>query len=218
MSPTKQVDGESSSLSARKQTGLGQVFANLSRWRAIPGYQSERRIDALMSPFIGPFLSQYFERRGHGKDRVELVTSEFPLPARLYAADGQSTSSPGNAAADFLALRRGDRPAWILVELKTDLGSRSKEQARRYQKLADYTMEQVLCYLQPRVSVPRKPKPGPAQAIAPDWKPHYTFGLGRLASFLDTVDDELAAHLSKFLRGAARSEKARRVKDRRHER
>jgi hypothetical protein len=232
-----------------KTTGVAQAFANLSRWRAVPGYQSERRIDALLSPFIGLFLSRHFEQRGHGRNRAELVTSEFPLPATLYVDKGQPASKLGNAAADFLVLRKGDDPAWILVELKMDLGSRNKEQVRRYEKLANCTMELVLseleaakqgtpfeagylelanmvrskgrlktklevCYLQPRATVPRKSKAGRVQSNEPTWEPNYTFGLGEIAGFLATIDDELAVHLCRFLRGTARSEKARRVKDR----
>jgi hypothetical protein len=52
-----------------------------------------------------------------------------------------------NVSADFLLLRRGPRPAWILLELKTDMSSRDDREDENYQAVAGKTMRQVLTAL-----------------------------------------------------------------------
>lgn len=111
----------------RTKDPIEQIVANLRRWRALPGYSVERRIDLLLTPYLEGFLTA---RMGAP---VRLVTAEFPIPKKLFPAllEGRD---PGNQhlAADFLCVRGAPAPAWILVELKTDLRSRRPIQDLAY--------------------------------------------------------------------------------------
>jgi hypothetical protein len=106
---------------------LEQLFANLSAWRPLPGYSVERRIDLLLSPYLPAFLSAQM------KAPVRLVAAEFPVPRR---SAGGAPDDNLHLSADFLCLREGDAPAWILVELKTDRASRRGEQDLAYRLAA----------------------------------------------------------------------------------
>jgi hypothetical protein len=106
---------------------LDTAIANLRSWRALPGYSVERRIDWLLSPYLPAFLS-----RAMGAP-VRIVLAEFPIPRRSAGFDPKDRL---HLSADFLCLREGKDPAWLLVELKTDSGSRSKNQDRAYRAAA----------------------------------------------------------------------------------
>ncbi len=117
-----------------------QVIANLRRWRALPGYSVERRLDLLLTPYLPSFLSK--EMGGE----VALVAAEFPIAKTLFpqVLDGADPKRR-HISVDFLCVRRGKEPAWILVEVKTDSASRRSVQDAAYAEVcASCTMEQVL--------------------------------------------------------------------------
>ncbi len=117
---------------------VAEITQNLRTWRALPGYSVERRIDVLLTPYLATFLGKRM------KAEVELVTAEFPLPKRLFQGEAGKRQ---HVAADFLCLRRGASPAWLLVELKTDVASRRGEQDLAYQVCAKAGMLKVLAVL-----------------------------------------------------------------------
>lgn len=112
---------------AQAKDPIEQIVANLRRWRALPGYSVERRIDLLLTPYLEGFLTA---RMGAP---VKLVTPEFPIPKKLFPEllDGRAPRNQ-HIAADFLCLREEPTPAWVLVELKTDLRSRRSIQDLAY--------------------------------------------------------------------------------------
>jgi hypothetical protein len=226
---------------------VAQIIANLRSWRGLPGYSVERRLDVLLTPFLPGFLS---EAMG---GQVELVTAEFPLPKVLFEGE---VATRQHISADFLCVRRGQAPSWILVELKTDAASKRAKQDHAYRLCAAAGMTKILasiseskkgtvhereyealarrvkhvarslesvevCYLEPKVGAGvagpngfrRASSAGPtvdAATGAITW----SFGLGRFARHIGD-GHPFARMLQKVLRGIARSEKARRQKDRR---
>lgn len=212
--------------------GIAEVISNLRKWRALPGYSVERRIDVLLTPYLEEFLSKEM------KAPVELVTAEFPLPKLLFeGAAGKNL----HVSADFLCLRGGDEPAWILVELKTDSASRRGDQDRAYRACATKEMKDILgairstkrgkkvpvreyrrliwkvqdaararrverielCYIEPRKGSERRAEDGVVT---------WSLGLRKLTHVVSPPKgDELWPLLVKLLRGIARSDKARRA-------
>jgi hypothetical protein len=215
---------------------LVEVIALLQKWRAQPGYQLERRVDALLAPFLAAFLEKRF---GEGAS-VELVTSELPIPKSLLAkATGGAPEKPrrDHVSADFLLLRHRPDPAWILLELKTDMGSRDDREDANYLAVAGKTMRQVLAALRSAkkgtsfvreygkqawaVGAHRYPKArieicylqptrqGP-EVVEEGGKVIRTFTLREFADSDVGEGDELWRLLQPLLRGVVRSSKGRR--------
>lgn len=91
--------------------------------KQLPKYQFERRIDALLTPFLPRIVE-----RALGGGTASAVVPEFPL--KKPGASNQSTN------ADHLLVLR-ERPdglpdCWVLLELKTDSGSYNLPQADIY--------------------------------------------------------------------------------------
>ncbi len=102
---------------------LRVLLASLVADKQLPKYQFERRIDALLTPFLPRIVE-----RALGGGTASIVVPEFPL--KKPGASNQSTN------ADHLLVVR-DRPAsapdcWVLLELKTDSGSYDPQQAGIY--------------------------------------------------------------------------------------
>ena len=212
-------------------TDLEKVFQNLTKWRAQPGYQLERRVDALLSPYLERFLEA---QSGKGA-RVELITAELPVPKAILpgkALRKNGKEERGNVLADFLLFRHEPDPAWILLELKTDMGSRTDEEDESYRALVGKTMPVLLAVL-------RKAKKGSpfeadyrrlAWAVRSHLHPkapvevHFlqptrgpkdfgaTHTIGEFIQSKVGQGDELWDHLVKLLRGVVRSDKGRGAK------
>jgi hypothetical protein len=102
---------------------LRVLLAGLVADKQLPKYQFERRIDALLAPFLPKIVQKAF-----GGGAASAVVPEFPL--KKPGASNQSTN------ADHLLILR-DRPAraadcWVLLELKTDSSSYDLKQAEIY--------------------------------------------------------------------------------------
>ena len=92
---------------------LPQVFDLLTQWRDLPNYQLERRADIFFAVYLARVLE---EKVGLAIDPI--LIPEFPLKK-----DGNNLSNK----ADYLLLAR-DKSQAFLVELKTEMSSRSNEQ------------------------------------------------------------------------------------------
>lgn len=114
---------------------VDKLIANLRKWRGLPGYSVERRLDLLLTPFIPGFLGDVMG------GEVELVTAEFPLPKALFDPTDETRK---HISADFLCLRRGSPSTWVLVEIKTDAASRRTKQDKAYCSCAAAGMGQIL--------------------------------------------------------------------------
>jgi hypothetical protein len=103
------------------EPALQSYFRRLDRWRHLPAYRLEPRVDALLSLYLRGILE---ERTGQALD--ETILPELPL--RLGTLWGGDTERPNLAYHVDFALFARDRSIVYLVEVKTDLGSRREEQ------------------------------------------------------------------------------------------
>jgi len=93
------------------------LFQQLVAHKALPKYQFERRIDAIVALFLPEIIRDCLGWN------VRVVVPEFPIKK---ASNNQSTN------VDCLLFREGgrngERRAWVFFELKTDHGSTRAEQ------------------------------------------------------------------------------------------
>ena len=103
-------------------------FATIAANKALPKYQFERRVDAVMALFLPELLEV---TRGW---KVDVVAPELPIKK----PDNHQTTN-----ADYALFRHasGEVPAaWILLELKTDAASVRAEQLAIYQQVLERGM------------------------------------------------------------------------------
>jgi len=95
---------------------INAIFDNMDVWRNLPAYQLERRADIFFSIYLPEILSYKFGAK------IEGVIPEFPIRVGTihHAIDINKSFK-----VDYLA-KAGDKI--ILVELKTDEGSRRDKQ------------------------------------------------------------------------------------------
>lgn len=99
-------------------THINVIFDNLDVWRNLPAYQLERRADIFFSIYLPEILSHKFGVK------IEGVIPEFPILVGTIHPDIDINQS---FKIDYLA-KANDSKTIILVELKTDEGSRRDKQ------------------------------------------------------------------------------------------
>lgn len=110
------------------RSSLEALFAILDRWRNLPAYRLEPRVD----PFFAMFLREVIVDHT-GVALHEIVVPELPL--RRGTIFGEGVSAPNKSVKVDFVLFAEDRTRLFLVELKTDVASRRTEQDR-YLELA----------------------------------------------------------------------------------
>jgi hypothetical protein len=99
------------------------LFARLDRWRDLPAYRLENRVDVFFAIYLRDFLQ--------AKLGVALKASVIPeLPLKTSIVD-QRPDDGTSVKVDFV-LFSADLSVVYFVELKTDAGSFDAEQWRRY--------------------------------------------------------------------------------------
>ncbi|RLB52661.1 MAG: hypothetical protein DRJ42_14240, partial [Deltaproteobacteria bacterium] len=98
---------------------IDQMFLHLDRWRHLPAYQLERRIDIFFSVYLVDVL-----REITGDDLVDTIIPELPLKRDLVVP---GNSSHHSVKVDYAVFTRS-RDKVYFVELKTDDQSRRTEQ------------------------------------------------------------------------------------------
>jgi len=122
---------------ARTETYLEVLFRSLANDKALPKFQFERRIDAILRVFLPELLSKRFG------GEVVVVVPEFPLKK---ADSNQSTN------VDYLMFRKAPVPSeerWLFLELKTDSGSIRPEQLATYRAAMAKGMRRLVAEIQP---------------------------------------------------------------------
>jgi hypothetical protein len=94
---------------------LEALFSNLDRWRHLPAYQLERRVDAFFSIYLREILTEFL-----GAELAPTIIPELPLACH-------GTDKALSEKVDY-ALFSADRDTAFLVELKTDRRSRRDKQ------------------------------------------------------------------------------------------
>lgn len=101
---------------------LREVFGQLARFKNLPKYQFERRVDGFISVFLTDILRATWDWD------TEIVAPEFPIKKE---GNNQSTN------VDYLLYRTQNssaEDAWLFVELKTDKGSFDEVQYNTYKR------------------------------------------------------------------------------------
>ncbi len=109
---------------------IARLIVLMQDFRQFPKYQLERRLDIFIALFLPEFLSATF-----GGAPVEIMAPEFPL---------KKDGSRASVNADYLLYRGGDKPAWIILELKTCEGSLGASQCEKYLAAARKGMRGLL--------------------------------------------------------------------------
>ena len=105
---------EGTILTNSEHSTMETLFSNLDRWRHFAGYPLEARVDAL----FGLFLPKVIEDNCGVKEMHPEVVPQFPL---------KETGNNQSNKVDFFALSRDGGRAF-LIELKTDMASRTEKQ------------------------------------------------------------------------------------------
>lgn len=100
-------------------TPLDRVFQHLDAWRHLPSYQLERRADVFFSVYLRDVVEQFT-----GLALEEEMIPELPIKRDLVRAE---VSGEQSFKVDYALFAR-DRSRVVLVELKTDDGSRRQGQ------------------------------------------------------------------------------------------
>lgn len=103
---------------------LASVFRMLAAFKALPKYQFERRVDALLTVFLPELLSRMLG------GEVQVVAPEMPI---------KKPNSNQSTNIDYLLFRRGaganpNDDRWLFFELKTDPASIRDEQLAIYMR------------------------------------------------------------------------------------
>lgn len=104
-------------MSAREE--IHKIFGMLDDWRHLPAYQLERRVD----PFFAMYLPHVLETCCDVKIK-ECLVPEFPIKKK---------DNNRSIKADYLAISK-DGKRVFLIELKTDMNSRSNPQDDAYEQ------------------------------------------------------------------------------------
>lgn len=123
---------------------LERIFASLEAWRHLPAYQLERRADIFFAMFLPEVLGKRF-----GTSIDQTVIPEFPI---------KKASNHLSTKVDYLALSK-DKSSAFLVELKTDLESKSPKQEKILIDTAKRGLRAVVEDLIRIVRKPRDPQP-----------------------------------------------------------
>lgn len=113
------------------QSYVETVFRLLARDKALPKYQFERRVDALLAPFMEELLTKRYG------DPVKAIVAEFPLKRQ---GDFRST----NVDHLFVRTSPGVLDPWIFFELKTDPRSIKDAQLVAYVAAMNRGMAQLV--------------------------------------------------------------------------
>ena len=117
----------------KAEISIDQVFRLMDRWRHLPDYQLERRADIFFALFLPEVLKEHFHL-----DQEPILIPEFPVKDR-------DDNRPHRV--DYLALQvKGGEVCKraFLVELKTDMGSRSEDQDRMLRCAASRGMRHLV--------------------------------------------------------------------------
>lgn len=112
-----------------------EYFKMMRKWKQLPSYKAEPRIDSMVGFYLGAYLEYSF------KKGIDGIIPEFPL--RRGTLFGETVSS-GNKSkkVDFYA--RGTDGSNYFIEFKTDMASRNITQDKYLEKAAGKGMKSIV--------------------------------------------------------------------------
>jgi hypothetical protein len=118
------------------------IYSFLHKFRRLPTYQLERRVDALLLPFLEKIINESF----NGGGAYKLVYAEFPLST----GSGQGLYA---CYADYMFYNHTTHHI-LFAELKTDCGSVSREQFNAYCTACSKKWQQHLDFFVEKAKTP----------------------------------------------------------------
>ena len=112
---------------------MNDLFQRLDKWRHFAGFPLEARSEVLFALFLPMVLEAHFKEEGV-KIKLQVIP-QFPLKKEK---NNQSNN------VDFFALSE-DAERAFLIELKTDVSSRSTEQDKYLKKAVKKDLLEILC-------------------------------------------------------------------------
>ena len=125
--------------SKNSEISLERVLALLDKWRHLPAYQLERRVDVIFALFLPEVLEKRF-----GTSNLRLIP-EFPIKKSLLSAY-RDDKTEQSINVDYLAVSE-DLTRAFLIELKTDMTSIKEEQLKDLESAKCQGMVNILCGL-----------------------------------------------------------------------
>ena len=119
---------------------MERTLKELAKFRGLPTYQFERRLDAFILPYLKDFFSnsKKFEKDGP----FNFLYPEFPLRKLPFALEGEPESRLADAA-DYLLYAKGSGIVY-LIEFKTDAGSVNEGQFESYYRNCEAGWEKLM--------------------------------------------------------------------------
>jgi hypothetical protein len=126
---------------------MDEVAERLHNWAGLPKFALERRVDALLTPFLATFLKAKLKA-----EKVELVAPEFPILSGLAklgkprdSVEFEPTFHAHSVNVDYLLYAEiAGKASWVLLELKTDSGSFDPDQASNYALARQWRMPRLI--------------------------------------------------------------------------
>jgi hypothetical protein len=112
-----------------------QVFGNLSKWKQLPNYQLERRIDIFISIYLKELIKDSI-----GESIEELLIPEFPINKKLFDTNLQKNES---YKVDYLTYSKNSNTVYF-VELKANMNSRRTKQDQYLEKCLNLSFNEVI--------------------------------------------------------------------------
>ncbi len=107
---------------------IEEVFENLQKWRGLPKYRFEERIDIFLSVYLEEILKAQIEELKDGRHEIVEIIPQFPIKKEL------NNQSDNTDYAVFVKDIEDEKIELYLIELKTDKGSINGKQIKYYQK------------------------------------------------------------------------------------
>lgn len=111
-----------------EQNKIEEIFENLRKWRSLPKYRFEERIDIFLSVYLEEILKAQIEEIRNGRHEIVEIIPQFPIKKEL------NNQSDNTDYAVFVKDIKDKKIEVYLIELKTDKGSINDKQIKYYQK------------------------------------------------------------------------------------
>lgn len=117
---------------------IEEVFENLQKWRNLPKYRFEERIDIFLSVYLKEILTANIEELQDKKHEIIEIIPQFPIKKEL------NNQSDNTDYAVFVKDIKDGKIELYLIELKTDKGSINRKQIKYYERVQNKETVEIL--------------------------------------------------------------------------
>lgn len=117
---------------------IEEVFENLQKWRDLPKYRFEERIDIFISVYLKEILTANIKELQDKKHEIIEIIPQFPIKKEL------NNQSDNTDYAVFVKDIKDEKIELYLIELKTDKGSINRKQIKYYERVQNKETVEIL--------------------------------------------------------------------------